>query len=78
MAMKLVIYDPHVTRRLFINTVLRCYVCIVFLPNPLIAIFNLPYIVRVKDISNFPNALLLLVSWAKYNRHVTVKDQIYE
>jgi hypothetical protein len=40
------------------------HVCIVFLPNPPIAICNLPYILFESRIGNFLKTLLL-VSWAK-------------
>ena len=61
-----------VSQHLFIN--MFRHMCIVFLPNPPIAISNLPYCSShglTDMIGNFPKTLLL-VSWAKYNTHVTV------
>ena len=52
--LKLIIY---VSQRLFINLVVQRHACIVFLPNPPIAMFE-------SRIGNFPKTLLL-VSWEK-------------
>ena len=45
--------------------VLHCDVCIVFFPNPPIAISNFP-IVRVMDRYNFPKTLLLTCAKMQY------------
>ena len=47
----------YVSQRLFINLVVQRHACIVFLPNPPIAMFE-------SRIGNFPKTLLL-VSWEK-------------
>jgi hypothetical protein len=62
------------SQRLFINLVLHrhVHVCIVFLPNPPIAISNLPYCSSHGKVTFLKHCFWLVGQ--KHNTHVTVKD----